>query len=123
MANVLADSLHLQVCNQNPINLSVGVWWTITLLSSMFLVRRIPHQDQKPEFGERLLIEDQSSPVGYKVPSLPDFEIDPSLANTGSKCLSLTCELVVGLILAISIGSGLIVLAFTSWEDNLYNKI
>ena len=116
----------LKVCNQDLVNLLVGIWWVITLLSSIFLVRSIPHQDPKlkPEFGERLLIEDQSSPVGYKVPSLPDFEIDSNLASTGGiKCLSLKFELIVGLIMAISVGFCLILLAFPSWEDNLYNEI
>jgi hypothetical protein len=73
--------------------------------------------------GERLLIEDQASPVGYKVPSVPDFEIDPGLADTGSPCMSVNFELFIGLIMAVSVGSWLVSLAFTLWEDRLYDDI
>jgi hypothetical protein len=86
-------------------------------------VRRIPYQDQKPTIGERLLIETHASPVGYKVPSLPDYEIDPSLANTGSPYLSLTFELLIGLIMTMVVGTWLIGLAFTWWDENLYGDI
>lgn len=70
-----------------------------------------------------MLIEDHASPVGYKVPSVPDFEIDPSLANTGSKCLSLTCEFMIGLLMAAAVGTWLVSLAYTTWEDHLYDEI
>jgi hypothetical protein len=95
----------------------------ITVISSLILVRRIPYQDQKPEFGERLLIEDHASPVGYKVPSLPDFEIDPSMANTGSKWLSLTFEFFIGVVMSVIVGTWLVSLAYTGWDDNLYSEI
>lgn len=94
----------------------------------MFLVRRIPYHDittsnSAATIGERLLIEDHSSPVGYKVPSLPDFEIDPTIANIGLPCISLTTELVVGIVLALSAGTVLIGLAFTSWDDDVHDTI
>jgi hypothetical protein len=100
------------------------MWWTLTLLLSLVLVRRIPYLDQKPaKIGERLLIEDHASPVGYKVPSLPDYEIDPVLANTGSKCFSLTFEMCIGFIMAFAVGTWIIALAFTTWEEDLYKDI
>lgn len=95
----------------------------ITLLCSICLVRRIPYEDQKPHSGEKLLVENHASPVGYQVPSLPDFEIDPGMATTGSKCLSLRFEFIVGVIMAIGVGSGIITLAFTSWDENFYHEI
>lgn len=104
-------------------NLFVGAWWTITLLVSLVFVRRIPYQDQKPDYGERVLMADQASPVGYKVPSVPDFEIDPSLVDTGSPCLSLTTEFFIGLIIAVGVGTWLVSLAFTLWEDRLYDNM
>ena len=55
-----------QYCNQNPINLIVGIWWMVTLVASLFMIRRLPIMDQQPENGEKILIEDQASPVGYK---------------------------------------------------------
>jgi hypothetical protein len=81
------------------------------------------HDDAEITSGERLLIEDHASPVGYKVPSLPDFEIDPSLANSGLPCVSLTTELLFGLLMVLSIGTVLIGLAFTSWDDDVHEII
>ena len=52
--------------------------------------------------GERLLIEDHASPVGYKVPSLPDFEIDPTIANTGLPCMTMSTEFIIGIAMALS---------------------
>jgi hypothetical protein len=101
----------------------MGIWWTVTLLISIVLVRRIPYRDQRPRIGERLLIEDQASPVGYKVPSLPDYEIDPILANTGSPCLSLPLEVCLGVLLATIVGTWLIGLAFTMWDEDIYAEI
>lgn len=101
-------------------NASVGIWWLVTTLLSLLLVRRIPYVDQSPENGERLLIEDHASPVGYKVPSLPDFEIDPSMANTGCRWLPLNLEFFVGVLLAFVVGACLIALSFTEWDQQFY---
>ena len=101
----------------------VGAWWMVTLLFSLCLVRRIPYKDQKPQFGEKLLVENHSSPVGYQVPSLPDFEIDPGMATKGSKCLSIQFEFLVGVILAFGVGGCIIALGFTSWDENFYDQV
>lgn len=83
-------------------------------------MRQIPYADQSPETGEKLLIEDHASPVGFKVPSLPDFEIDPSMANTGIKWLPLNLEFVVGSLLAFGVGAAVIAKAFVDWDEQLY---
>jgi hypothetical protein len=108
-----------QGCKQDGVNIVVGIWWMITLFCSLFMVRKIPYKIQTPSVGEKLLVKDHSSPVGYKVHNLPDFEIDPSLANTGSSYLSLKTEFIIGIILSIVVGSWIIYLAFTSWDDDL----
>jgi hypothetical protein len=113
----------LQLCDQDIVNFVVGLWWFLTLFVSLFLLRGLPYQDQKPDDGEKLLVEDHASPVGYKVPDLPDFEIDPALANTGSKCFSLKFEFAVGIIFAFVGGTGLIFLAFSNWDDDLYDQV
>jgi hypothetical protein len=92
----------------------------LTLLFSLCYIRSIPYHNQSPLDGERLLVEDQASPVGYKVPSLPDFEIDPSMADTGSKCLSLNVEFLVGVIMALGVGIFLISLTFTTWQNHFW---
>jgi hypothetical protein len=73
--------------------------------------------------GERLLIDDHSSPVGYKVPSLPDFEIDPTIAITGWPCIPLAAELFFGVVLALSLGTVMIGLAFTTWDDYVHEVV
>jgi hypothetical protein len=111
-------------CDQSIINHIVGSWWTVTLIVSLFLVRKVPHKEQKPaENGERLLVEDHGSPVGYKVPSLPDFEIDPSLANTGSKWVPIQLEFLVGLIMALGVGGFIIALAYTNLDESLNDNL
>jgi hypothetical protein len=108
-----------QGCNQDAVNIVVGLWWMITLFCSLFMIRRIPYKIQTPSVGEQLLLKDHASPVGYKVPNLPDFEIDPSLANTGSSYLSLKAEFIIGIIVSIAVGSFIIFLAFTSWDEDV----
>jgi hypothetical protein len=110
-------------CDQSIVNHIVGSWWTLTLIVSLFLVRKVPCKEQKPENGERLLVEDHGSPVGYKVPSLPDFEIDPSLANTGSKWIPIQLEFLMGLIMAFGVGGFIIALAYTSLDESLNDDL
>ena len=121
-------SFLVKLCDQNLVNITVGIWWTITFLTSLILVRYIPHRDiststSTATIGERLLIEDHSSPVGYKVPSLPDFEIDPTISNTGLPCITMSTELCIGIVMALSFGAAIIGLAFTSLDDNVHDAI
>jgi hypothetical protein len=109
------------------VNISVGVWWLVTVLVSLFLVRRIPPQQDLAVTtnagGERLLVEDHASPVGYRVPSLPDYEIDPTLVHIGIPYLSIRAELVLGSILAVLLGTVVIGLAFTNFDDTVHDSI
>ena len=114
----------LQACNQDTVNIVVGGWWAVSLFTSLFLVRRIPYKDFHPVYdGEPLLVEDHASPVGYKVPSIPDFEIDPSLSNTGSICLPLNFMFIFGMFMVFGIGGAIIYLAFTSWDEELIDGV
>ena len=133
-------------CNQDIVNFSVGAWWITTTVVSLFIVRNMPYYDQilsthsvppiedsneeiPAEFsyfydGEKLLQDDHASPVGYKVPSLPDFEIDPTLiSNLGMSCFSSNWELAFGLLLTAIIGGGLMYLAFTSLDDEVFTNV
>lgn len=95
----------------------------MTVLGSLFWCRQIPYREQTPREGERLLEEYQASPVGYKVPSLPDFEIDPSLANTGIKWLPMWLEFAFGIILALAVGVWMVALAVTDWDERFYSLV
>jgi hypothetical protein len=109
-----------EVCNQDFVNIAVGGWWCFTLICSLFLVRKIPYKDHHPYYdGEPLLVEDHASPVGYKVPSIPDFEIDPSLAKTGSSCIPYSLEFIVGFLMALVVGGGIVYLAFTDVDEQI----
>ena len=66
---------------------------------------------------EPLLEEDQRSPVGYLVPNLPEFPIDPYQGKKGVFPLALRIELSLGVLLAASIGAGIVALAYTDWGD------
>ena len=61
--------------------------------------------------------------MGYKVPSLPDFEIDPTISNTGSACITMSTEFCIGIVMALSFGAAIIGLAFTSLDDNVHDAI
>lgn len=104
-------------------NIAVGGWWSFTLLSSLCLVRSINYVDEKPSCGEKLLEEDHASPVGYKVPSLPDYEIDPSLAKSGSKWVPVQLEFIIGVILAVGVGGAIVALGYTSWDEDFYDEV
>jgi hypothetical protein len=74
--------------------------------------------------GEKLLEDCQASPVGHRVPSLPDFEIDPTLINNiGMSCFSLNAELAFGIFLTIATGCALMYLAFTSLDDEVFKEV
>ena len=111
-------------CDQDWVNVAVGGWWALTMVISLILARRIPYHDAHPNYdGEPLLIPDQLSPVGFKVPSLPDFSIDPGLAQTGSPCLPIHVEVGVGILFAMAAGAGIVYLAFTDWDDTVVEEI
>jgi hypothetical protein len=113
-----------EVCNQDYVNMAVGSWWCLTLLCSLFLVRRIPCMDHHPDYdGEPVLLEDHASPVGYKVPNIPDFEIDPSFAKRGFPLIPYWVELVLGGLMAIGLGSGIVALGYTSMDEAILRAV
>jgi hypothetical protein len=89
------------------------------LLVSLVLVLGIEPPSIWPDEDEPLLEGDQASPVGYKLPSLPDFPIDPLLEQRGVPFLTIQVEFIVGVFLALSIGGGIVYLAFTDFDENL----
>ena len=66
---------------------------------------------------EPLLEEDHRSPVGYLVPNLPEFPLDPYRGKKGVLPLSSRVELALGVLLAAAIGAGIVALAYTDWAD------
>jgi hypothetical protein len=126
------------------VNIIFGSWWFTTFVVSLVIARRIPYYDQllgmkssstyssfadqqqRPLSyyydGERVLEEDHASPVGYKVPTFPDFEFDPSLVtNSGIRSCTLDSEFMFGLLVSVVIGTCLLFLAIGSWDDAFYS--
>jgi hypothetical protein len=108
-----------QNCNQDYVNIGVGVWWSLSLITSLFILLRKEREGIWPEDEEPLLENAHSSPVGYKVPNLPDFPIDPILAVRGVPCVNMKFEFMFGIAMALTLGGGMCFLAFTSVDDDL----
>eukprot|EP00522_Entomoneis_paludosa_P012905 CAMPEP_0172444002 /NCGR_PEP_ID=MMETSP1065-20121228/4160_1 /TAXON_ID=265537 /ORGANISM="Amphiprora paludosa, Strain CCMP125" /LENGTH=499 /DNA_ID=CAMNT_0013194419 /DNA_START=77 /DNA_END=1577 /DNA_ORIENTATION=- len=109
-------------CDQDYVNIAVGAWWTFTFVTGLFYATTIPYKPPttptEPEEEEPLLEEDHASPVGYTVPNLPVFEVDPSLAWSGTfECCTISMQAILGLILAIVIGGGIVYLGITDEDD------
>lgn len=105
-------------CNQDSVNVAVGIWWSVSLLISIFFVLNLrPYFPVRPEDEEPILIEDHASPVGFKVPNLPDVPIYPSLVDKGSPFCTLTLEVLIGIVLAFVGGFAMVSLPFTDLDD------
>jgi hypothetical protein len=91
----------------------------MSFLTSLFLILRVEAANVFPEEEEVLLEESHSSPVGFKVPNLPDFRIDPNLAQKGFSMFDIRVEFLCGVFLALGIGSGIVYLAFTDFDEDI----
>ena len=111
-----------QNCNQDVVNVVGALWWSVSLSCSLFLVRNIPSRTQDREDGEQFLIEDHTSPVGYKVPQLPNFEIDPVLAQQGNSCFSVNLQFAFGIMLAVIAGFAMAAFGLSDWEKAVSDK-
>ena len=80
------------------------------------MVRPLPFRNEKPVNREHFLVEDHASPVGMKVPGLPDFEVDPVLALRGH--LPFAAEFTTGVVMAFMVGAVMIILGLQDkWRD------
>lgn len=125
-------------CNQKYVNLFVGVWWAFSLIASLTIlfIKEIK-KDKKfdpfkrdnvfPNDEEPLLEEDHASPIGYKVPHLPEFPIDPSYAQKGlGDCCccfyQIGIEYAFGLIVAVVVGGFICYLGVTNMDEQFMGK-
>ena len=93
------------------------------MVVSLVLVQRIPYNDIFVGDGERLLEEDHTSPVGYKVPKLPDFVVDPVMSREGHPWLSVNVEFALGVFLAVATGFAMAAFTLSDWEDAFVNEV
>jgi hypothetical protein len=73
-----------------------------------------------PDDEEPLLEEVHASPVGYKVPHLPDFPIDPNLTYKGwapFPCCCVGFEYLLGIAVAVRLGGFICFLGLTDLDE------
>ena len=93
-------------CNQEGVTISIGVWIAMSVITSMFASQKIIAPEPHPEDSNPILVEDQTSPVGYKVPNFPDYHVDPiHFGKQGLSCLSLRLEMLFGLFVGMGMGA------------------
>ncbi|KAL7528459.1 hypothetical protein ACHAXR_002458 [Thalassiosira sp. AJA248-18] len=95
-----------QSCDQDNVNITLGIWFTMTSITCIFAAQKISPPEPHPEDNDPILIEEQTSPVGYKVPNFPDFPIDTiRFSSKGISCCSLKVEVILGLLVSVGIGA------------------
>jgi hypothetical protein len=113
----------MKTCDQDVVNACVGIWWTVTVLVCLGLVYRLNLQPTipAPEEEESTLEVNESSPVGYTVPSLPHFAVDPGLCYHHkaheSGWISTPMKLVGGVLVTCAIGALIVYMSFTQVDD------
>jgi hypothetical protein len=110
-------------CPQDYVNMAAGGWFCVSLICSLFCLSRKKPAEFWPDSKEPLLIQDHASPIGLKVPHLPDFPIDPTFASKGARrCINAKMELVAGILLALGIGGFFVYTGFSELDDQLLNS-
>jgi hypothetical protein len=108
-----------EACPQDAVNFIVGIHWYLTVFASLFMVARMAPIRPFPGDDEHILQESQASPVGYKVPQLPDHVVDPNLVKQGIPYLSFPAELLLAALVSLGVGGALVYTAFTSVDDGI----
>lgn len=107
-------------CNQQGVTISVGVWIALSVSTSIFASQKIIPPEPHPEDANPLLVEEQTSPVGYCVPNFPNFPIDPiHFGKQGLECCSVQIEMLVGLLVGVGFGAFVVSTALYSYMDGL----
>mmetsp|Transcript_7270 Transcript_7270/g.18268 ORF Transcript_7270/g.18268 Transcript_7270/m.18268 type:complete len:570 (+) Transcript_7270:63-1772(+) len=125
-----------EACNQDYVNFCVGAWWALSLTASLTLLycrefRKSQDYDplkrdyQFPDDEEPLLEEECSSPIGYKVPHLPLFPVNPSYRQKGfsskfSCSYQFRMEYALSLLFAVGIGGFICYLGVTKLDDQYF---
>jgi hypothetical protein len=114
-----------KLCNQDIINRIVGAWYALSLLACLCCYKRIIPENEKTspdsQESEPFLIADDSSPVGYKVPHIADFYVDPALRTTSFRIFNEMGDLILGVIMALAIGGVIIAMSFSNVDENLFS--
>ena len=92
----------------------------------MIIVLRIPPAKPINDGGgdeEEYPRPNHASPVGYVVPELPNFVIDPNQIKKGSPCLSLTVEILIGCAMALVLGGFMVFLSVSEIDEKITESL
>ncbi|KAL7545835.1 hypothetical protein ACHAWF_009185 [Thalassiosira exigua] len=104
-------------CDQSDVNIALGIWLAMTSATCVLAARRVRPQDAAGGGdggddvggggGDPILVEEQSSPVGYAVPTFPSFPVDPTRLGGDPRwsCCALGVEVALGLLLSVGAGA------------------
>lgn len=106
-----------KTCDQQVVNVAVGSWIAITFLFNLVVAANIKQRPRLKEDDNSMICEDQNSPVGFRILSLPEFIVDPSHAKKGFGFVSLENEIYISIFLAILIMAGIVSMPYTGWSD------
>lgn len=93
-------------CDQDSVNITLGIWLTMTSITCIFAAKKVGPSEPHPEDGDPILVEDHASPVGYVVPNFPNFAADPvQFGGEGLSFLNVNAEIAMGLLVSIGVGA------------------
>lgn len=111
-------------CNQDNVNITLGIWFAMTSITCIFAAQKIVPPELHPEDNDPILVEEHTSPVGYKVPNFPDYPIDPIyFGRKGLKCCSLKLETIVGVLVSVGIGAFVVSTSLYDYMGNANDYI
>lgn len=97
-----------EACDQSITNIALGSWLAFSSISCIFAARSVtPPETVEDAEGEIDLIldEDQTSPVGFRVPNFPDFPIDPAhYTEDGFTCVSTNVQTFIAVLTCLGLG-------------------
>lgn len=114
-----------QQCGQTVVNIAVGSWIGITLLVNLIVAahQRRSRPLSKENLHDLILSEDHCSPVGYRVPTFPDFLVEPIRAKRSISFISLEQEIYCALLVAMTMMGVIVSMAFTGWSKTLEQSL
>ena len=94
-------------CSQDIVNVIVGGLWLVSTASCLALAPLINFSSG--EFNDdKFLVEDENSIVGYRVPYLPNFYVDPSMISKPLLCIPENFVKAIGCIMTVAVGGAII---------------
>ena len=90
---------------QGATNLSVGLWWILSTIASLAVCSRL--DNSLGESTQAFLVRDETSPVGFVVPSLPKIVIDPTYRGSPWGCCGAISD-VLSAVVVIAVGASIV---------------